>query len=109
MAAATVADYYVAQNTQTAAVLCGEAPTVTVDWGSNANNGGQYQLNLPAKVNVVVVTVDCKAQYSFGKILTLPLRDISVSAAVGIGTEDPVTKDLTDLSTNKPLIARLII
>jgi hypothetical protein len=80
-------------------------------------------LNRPTNVNTIVVTLDCDAGYSFGRILGLGTKHISASAAAALGNRNatntptcvntPVLSnggDMTDLSPNAPCgyIARLI-
>jgi uncharacterized membrane protein len=72
-------------------------------------------LNLPRNVNAIVVTVECDAPYTFGRILGLTTpKHISASAAAAIGDRD-ANGDMTDFTTNpvcpdpdKCRIARLI-
>jgi hypothetical protein len=56
-------------------------------------------LNLPQRVNAIVVTAQCDAPYTFGRILGLITpRHITASAAAAIGNRDPVTGDMTDFT-----------
>ncbi len=81
-------------NAQTINGLCGGTVNVPPP------NVGSIQLNLPQGVNVIVVTVECDAPYTFGRILGLVTpRHISASAAAGIGDRAP-SGDLTTFSTN---------
>jgi Flp pilus assembly protein TadG len=86
---ATVVATQVAQaNADTVKQLCGgAAPTVTVTTGT--------PLNRPQSVNWIVVTVQCDAGYSFGRILNLTTKPISMSAAAAIGDRAP-NGDITD-------------
>jgi uncharacterized membrane protein len=43
------------------------------------------RINLPARVNAIVVTVECDAGYTFGRILNLSTAHISASSAAIIG------------------------
>jgi uncharacterized membrane protein len=81
------------------------------------------RLNLPARVNAIVVTVECDAAYSFGGILGLRATKISASSAASIGMRRLDTRVMGDFpvaaadceyahptAPNQPpcLIARLI-
>lgn len=96
--------------------LCGGTVTVTVPTLGTP-------LNVPAHVNAIVVTVECNAGYSFGRILPgLTTRHISASAAAAVGdrnvpTTDPSCNpqataggDITDFEANPPCgrVARLL-
>jgi uncharacterized membrane protein len=77
--ASAVAKAVAEANAKPMEILCGSPinpPSVTV--------GGPPQ-NLPARVNTIVVTVSCRAGYSFGRILNLQTVDISASAAAALG------------------------
>lgn len=65
----------------------------------------------PRNVNTIVVTVECEASYSFGRILGLSTKHISASAAAAIGDRISATNgDITDFTGPGPngRIARLI-
>lgn len=74
------------------------------------------QVGDPATVNTIVVTVECNAGYSFGRILGLDRKLITASARAAIGDRvSPTNGDVTDFTTNptcpdsdKCRIARLI-
>jgi hypothetical protein len=92
-------------NAAAAKPLCGGQVRAFVSTGT--------QLNRPRNVNTIVVTVQCDAGYSFGRILGLSARRISASGAVGIGNRDcSGPGDMTDFDiTQTPFcgfIARLI-
>jgi uncharacterized membrane protein len=66
-------------NAAAVAGLCSAKPSVTVPTPGTT-------LNVPANVNTLVVTVECDANYSFGRILPgLVNKHISASAAAAIG------------------------
>jgi hypothetical protein len=56
-------------------------------------------------VNTIVVTVECDAGYSFGRILGLNTKRISASAAAAIGDRD-LNGDMTDFTAD-PATANL--
>jgi uncharacterized membrane protein len=76
------------------------------------------QLERPRNVNTIVVTVECDAPYSFGRILNLTTpKHITASAAAAIGNRQATVAgncldggDITDLVNPPPCgyIARLI-
>jgi uncharacterized membrane protein len=81
-------------NAQTVNGLCGGSVNVPPP------NVGSIQLNLPQGVNVIVVTAECDAPYTFGRILgLLTPRHITASAAAGIG-DRAANGDLTNFVTN---------
>lgn len=87
-------------NAETIKQLCGgaiDAPTVSV--GTPINH------LIRPNVNWIVVTVQCSAGYSFGRILGLDRRVISASSAAAIGDRDP-NGDMTDFTTTVPLACR---
>ena len=58
-------------------------------------------LHLPQRVNAIVVTVECDAPYTFGRILGLVTpKHITASSAAGIGNRGP-SGDMTNF-TNDP-------
>jgi hypothetical protein len=68
-------------NADTVRALCGgTVPPPLISYGT--------PLNRPARVNTIVVTVECDAGYAFGRILNLTTRHISASAAAGWGNRD---------------------
>jgi uncharacterized membrane protein len=71
--------------------LCNGAVHATVAVGTT--------LVRPSNVNVIVVTVECDAGYSFGRILGLFTKHISASAAAAIGDRD-TNGDMTDFTSN---------
>jgi hypothetical protein len=56
-------------------------------------------LNRPVNVNAIVVTAECDAAYSFGRILGLSSKHISASAAAAIGDRDG-NGDMGDFTMN---------
>jgi hypothetical protein len=83
-------------NAETIKQLCGGAiapPTISV--GTPLNH-----LVLP-RVNWIVVTVECDAGYSFGRILGLNRRLLTASAAAAIGDRAP-NGDMTDFTPYGP-------
>jgi uncharacterized membrane protein len=72
----------------------------------------------PSNVSTVVVTVECEAGYSFGRILNLNRKHLTASAAAALGNRTGTVvgavttcySDMTDLGPGAPCgyIARLI-
>ena len=106
--AQTVARAVAQANADAVRQLCGGAVTVPVPRAGTP-------LNLPQNVNAIVVTVECDAPYTFGRILGLVApKHITASAAAAIGDRD-TNGDITDFTQNpvcsnpdKCRIARLI-
>jgi uncharacterized membrane protein len=101
--ASTVAANMAQANGNSIAQLCGgyiAPPTIATG----------VSLFRPSHVNTIVVTVQCSAGYSFGRILGLDRKLITASAAAAIGDRDCVTSDMTDFTNAPPCgyIARLI-
>jgi Putative Flp pilus-assembly TadE/G-like len=99
-------------NAQALQPLCGSSLQAFVSSGT--------QLNRPLNVNTIGVTVQCDAQYSFGRILGFSRRHISASAAAAMGDRDasnsptctatpPLSNggDIGPLSSGTPLCGRL--
>ncbi len=91
--------------------LCGGVIQATVSVGTT--------LVRPSNVNTIVVTLECDAGYSFGRILGLGTKHISASAAAAIGnrnaTNPPACNNGGDMTDFNPAaipfcgyIARLI-
>jgi hypothetical protein len=84
-------------NTATISGLCvggATVPTPTVGTPSGPAPG----LNFPQRVNWIVVTAECDAPYTFGRILGLITpRHITASSAAVIGDRD-VNGDITDFT-----------
>jgi len=96
-------------NANTVAQLCGgSVPPPIIARGT--------KLIRPANVNTIVVTVQCDAGYSFGRILNLTTKRISASAAAALGNRQatpPLCNDGGDMGNLSALppcgfIARLI-
>jgi uncharacterized membrane protein len=102
-------------NANTIKPLCSGVVHATVSTGTT--------LIRPSNVNTIVVTLECDAGYSFGRILGLGTKHISASAAAALGNRNatntptcintPVLSnggDMTNLSANAPCgyVARLI-
>jgi uncharacterized membrane protein len=102
--ASTVAINVARANSDTIAPLCPGGITVLPPQTGTT-------LIRPRNVNTIVVTVECEASYSFGRILGLSPKHISASAAAAIGDRISATNgDITDFTGPGPngRIARLI-
>jgi hypothetical protein len=81
-------------NADSMAGLCGGTiPTPQVAVGTT--------LNLPARVNAIVVTVECNSGYSFGRILGLTTARISASSAAAIGSRT-VDREMGEMPSSGP-------
>jgi hypothetical protein len=95
--ASAVAEQVAEANARSMAGLCGGTdPAATVEVGTT--------LNLPARVNAIVVTVDCRAGYSFGRILGLSSARISASSAAAIGSRT-VDREMGDMPSSGPCVS----
>jgi hypothetical protein len=81
-------------NAASMASLCGSPVEVSIPQPGT-------RINVPANVNVLVVTVQCKAGYSLGRIFNLTPFDISASSAAGIG-ERTVTREMGNMPSSGP-------
>ncbi len=94
-AATGVAQSVAQANANTIAHLCGGSiapPTIATG----------TQLVRPRNVNTIVVTVECDAGYSFGRILNLTTKHITASSAAAIGDRD-ANGDMTDFTPDPSL------
>lgn len=111
--AATAAIAMARANAEPMTGLCGGAVKVTVPSQGT-------RLNVPANVNTIVVTVECDAGFTFGRIIPgVTTKHISASAAAAIGDRkiDPTLPidcttggDITSFTAAPPCgrIARLL-
>jgi hypothetical protein len=82
-------------NADTIKQLCGGA--ITIDKDKHIQTGTPEQKLVMPRVNWIVVTVECSAGYSFGRILGLDRKTITASAAAGIGDRD-ANGDIADFN-----------
>jgi hypothetical protein len=95
-AADVVATQVAQANADTIKQLCGGAVSVLPPTiGTQLTGAG-----VPVAVNTIVVTVQCSAGYSFGRILGLDRQPISASARAAIGDRDPNTGEMVAFTTN---------